>query len=173
NVRGRPSKLGVAGSNPAGVAKCGFFSAGLMRPGVAAFEGEIIRIGNTAPRGSFRRLKHLIGEAMALAIGDCLLLGVETQTELLTGVAGRGPAHQRLNRARLRQIEIERPGLGLGEARLHGGLGGLIYARGHDASLYGCRSGLATRRTTGRGGRIRTCDPLLPTQMRYRAAPRP
>ena len=25
----------------------------------------------------------------------------------------------------------------------------------------------------GRGGRIRTCDPLLPKQMRYRAALRP
>ncbi len=29
------------------------------------------------------------------------------------------------------------------------------------------------RRENGRGGRIRTCDPLLPKQMRYQAALRP
>ena len=30
-----------------------------------------------------------------------------------------------------------------------------------------------TRAKAGRGGRIRTCDPLLPKQMRYQAALRP
>ena len=32
---------------------------------------------------------------------------------------------------------------------------------------------LISRRYNGRGDRIRTCDPLVPNQMRYQAAPLP
>ena len=78
-------------------------------------------------------LEHLIGDAVALAIGDRLFLAGKAQAHLLAHVAGRGPAHQRLDLARLLGLEIEHPGLGLGEARLHGGLGRLVDACGHDA----------------------------------------
>jgi hypothetical protein len=36
-----------------------------------------------------------------------------------------------------------------------------------------CNSEFATFRKINRGGQIRTGDPLLPKQVRYRAAPRP
>ena len=76
-----------------------------MRPGLAAAEGEIVGIGDrTAHR--FLWLDHLVGDALALAIGDRLFLAVEVQRDLLLHVAGRGPAHQWLDRARLLGYEV-------------------------------------------------------------------
>src|SRR4029077_14015737 len=51
---------------------------GLVCPGVATPERKIIRVGDGAPfhRG---RLKHLVGNAMALAIGYRLFAGSEVQ----------------------------------------------------------------------------------------------
>src|ERR1700741_665149 len=40
-------------------------------------------------------------------------------------------------------------------------------------SDYGATASLASRAKAGRGGEIRTRDPLLPKQMRYQAAPHP
>jgi hypothetical protein len=64
----------------------------LVGPRVAAPEGKIIRIGYDA---SFyrRRFKDLIGNPLPLAIGNCLLLAIEAQAQLLAHVAGRGPTH--------------------------------------------------------------------------------
>src|SRR3954470_23370432 len=60
-----------------------------MRPGLAAAEREIVGIGHR-PAHRLLRLDHLIGDALALAIGDGLFLAVETQRDLLLHVAGRG-----------------------------------------------------------------------------------
>src|SRR4051812_20428446 len=101
-----------------------------MRPGLAAAEREIVGIGDrTAHR--FLRLDHLVGDALALAIGDGFLLAVEAQRDLLLHVAGRGPTHQRLDRARLLGLVVELPFLGLRPAGLHRVLGGLENACGH------------------------------------------
>ena len=78
-----------------------------------------------------RAFEHLIGDAPALAISDGLLLAVEAQAQLLAHVAGRGPAHQRLDPAGRLRLKIEHPVLGIGLAGLHGGLGRLVDARGH------------------------------------------
>ncbi len=105
-----------------------------MGPGVAPVEGEIVRIGHRAP-GDRLGFEHLVGDAVALAIGDRLVLAGKAQAHLLAHVAGRGPAHQRLDLARLLGLEIERPALGIGQPRLHGGLGRLIDACGHGTNL--------------------------------------
>jgi hypothetical protein len=44
-----------------------------MSPGVAALEGEIVRIEHQGARRALGR-EHLVGDAVALAIGDGLLL---------------------------------------------------------------------------------------------------
>src|SRR5579872_5907675 len=75
--------------------------------------------------------------AVALAIGDRFLGGVEAQVDLLSHVAGARPAHQRLDLARLFRLEIENPFFGLGAARLHGRLGRLIDSRKHACRLSG------------------------------------
>jgi hypothetical protein len=52
-----------------------------------------------------------------------------------------------------------------------------IYDLNCNWSYLKCTSGLGVSgmypRETGRGDKIRTCDPLLPKQMRYQAAPLP
>src|SRR5664280_2835349 len=101
-----------------------------VSPGVAALEREVVRIGHAVAHRR-RRLGHLIGDVMALAISDRLFLAGEAQALLLAHVARRGPAHQRFHRARRLGLEIERPVLGLGVTRLHGGPGWLVDARCH------------------------------------------
>src|SRR3979409_2161939 len=92
-------------------------TATLMGPGFDAPEREIVGVGG---RPAFRllRLDHLIGNALTLAIGYRLFLAVETKGDLLLHVAGRGPAHQRLDDARLLGFIVELPFLGDGGARL-------------------------------------------------------
>src|SRR5262245_27383777 len=104
-----------------------------MRPGIAAVEGEIVGVGDAAPH---RRLglKDLVGDAEAIAVGDRLLLSVETQLHLLAHVAGARPAHQRLDLARLFRLVVEHPFLGLGVAGLHRSLRRLVDACGHGPS---------------------------------------
>jgi len=57
------------------------FEGRLVRPGFAPLEGEIVGIGDGAARRRLR-LEHLIGDAFALAIGDCLFSIVEPQLHL-------------------------------------------------------------------------------------------
>src|SRR5262245_860301 len=104
-----------------------------MRPGIAAVEGEIVGIGDAVPH---RRvgLKDLVGDAVALAIGDRLLLSVEAQLHLLAHVTGTRPAHQRLDLARLFRLVVEHPFLGLGMAGLHRSPRRLVDACDHDPS---------------------------------------
>src|SRR3954451_4412833 len=104
-----------------------------MRPGAAALEGEIVGIGQSAPRRPRLRLEHLTGDAVALAISDRFLGAVELQVNLLAHVARTGPAHQRLDLARLFRLVIEHPFLGLAGAGLHRSLRGLVDAGRHDA----------------------------------------
>ena len=103
---------------------------GSVGPGVAALEGKIVRVRHDPP---FRRhtCGHLIGYASALAIGNGLLLAVEAQAQLLAHVPGRSPTHQRLDLTGRLRLKVEHPVLGIGLARLHGGLGWLVDARGH------------------------------------------
>jgi hypothetical protein len=81
---------------------------------------------------------------VALAIGHRFLLAGKAQPQLLAHVAGGGPAHQRLDFARLFRLEIEYPGLGIGKAGLHGGLGGLVDTCGHGTPDFGGHRILAT-----------------------------
>src|SRR6478672_511600 len=105
----------------------------LMGPGFAASKGEIVGICGLPPS---RRLgfDHLVWNALALAIGHRLFLGVESYRELLLHVAGGGPAHQRLDRARLFGIIVKLPFAGLGGPGLHRVFGGLKDACGHEWS---------------------------------------
>src|ERR1700692_3158227 len=103
----------------------------LMGPGLAAPECKIIGVGGlTAYR--CLRFNDLIGNALTLAIRHSVFLGVEAKGELLLHVARTGPAHQRLDRARLLGFIIELPFPGLGGPRLHRVFGGLKDACGHD-----------------------------------------
>src|SRR6185436_12807483 len=103
-----------------------------MRPGIAPVEGEIVGVGYDAARWRLG-MKNLIGDAVALAIGGRLLDGVEAQVHLLAHVARTGPAHQRLDLARLFRLVIEHPFLGLAGTGLHRSLRGLVDAGRHDA----------------------------------------
>jgi len=86
-----------------------------MSPGVTALEGKIVRVRHD---GSFQRygLSYLVRDPPALAIGNRRFLAVEVQAQLLAHVAGRGPAHQRLDLPRCFGFKIEHPGLGIGKA---------------------------------------------------------
>src|SRR3954451_7712062 len=106
-----------------------------MRPRAAALEGEIVGIRQSAARRRRLRLEYLARDAVALAIGDGFLGAVELQVNLLAHVARTGPAHQRLDLARLFGLVVEHPFLRLAGAGLHGSLRGLVDACRHDRSL--------------------------------------
>ena len=91
---------------------------------------EIIGIRNTLPPQR-RAFEYLIGNPVSLAIGDGFVLGVELKPQLLLHIARAGPAHQRLDRARLLWLVIQDPFLGLRRARLHRSAGRLVNPRGH------------------------------------------
>src|SRR6266545_2819701 len=121
-----------------------------MRPGFAALEGEIVGIGDGAVRRRLR-LYHLIGNAVAPAIGDRLLGAVEPQPHLLAHVARAGPAHQRLDLAGLLGLELKQPFLGLGGARLHRRSCGLVDACDrHAVPGFGSDSGQPSIKEAGR-----------------------
>src|SRR5258708_24533368 len=101
-----------------------------MGPGFAAPERKIVGIGDL-PLLGILRLDHLVGNALARAIGHRIFPGVEAQGELLLHVAGRGPAHQGFDRLGLLGLVIELPFPGFGPARLHRVFGGLKNACGH------------------------------------------
>src|ERR1700687_2611472 len=70
----------------------------LMGPGFGAPKCEIVGVGGSPARRHLR-FNHLIGNALALAIGHGFFLGVEVKGDLLLHVAGGGTAHQRLAHA--------------------------------------------------------------------------
>src|SRR5262245_28727212 len=84
-------------------------------PGTAARKGEIVGVGHAVP---FRLLgfSDLIGDAVALAIGDRFLFAVKAQPELALHITRTGPAHQRFDDAWLFRLIVEHPVLGLGLA---------------------------------------------------------
>src|SRR5499433_532569 len=126
----------------------------LVRPGIAAVDGEIVGVGDAAPLSGLG-VKDLIGDAVALAIRDRFLGSVEAQVHLLTHVARAGPAHQRLDLARLFRLVVEHPFLGLGCTGLHRGLRGLVDACDHGLSL-------ARARTTWSGQQDLNLRPGVP-----------
>jgi DNA-binding Lrp family transcriptional regulator len=115
---------------PGSAAQASSASKPLVRPRLDALEGEIVGVGGR-PAHRILGLDHLVGNALALAIGDRVFLGVEVQGELLLHVAGRGPAHQGLDRPGLLGLVIELPFPGHGPTRLHRVFGGLKNACGH------------------------------------------
>src|SRR4051812_42810049 len=98
-----------------------------MRPRPHAVELEIVGVGHRLAR-RLLGLLHAEREAGARRIGDRLLLAVEPQPDLLSGVAGAGPAHQRLDLARTILLELQQPQLAARGARLHRALGLLVDA---------------------------------------------
>src|SRR5262249_28811049 len=104
-----------------------------VRPQPAARVGEVVGIRHGAA-AVLLGLEHLVRNAVALAIGDRLLPGVEEQAELLLYVAGAGPAHERLDLARLLGFVVQHPFPGARRARLHRALRGLVDACQHGGS---------------------------------------
>jgi hypothetical protein len=129
-----------------------------MRPGGLAGRRKVFRIGSAATAG-FVRLVHEKGDFVAFAEILRRLGGGKVEPQLLARIRGCGIAHQRLDLARRLRLEFEHPFIGVCAARLHGVSGRLVNS---------CRHG--NPQTTGRSGRIRTCDPLVPNQMRYQTA---
>src|SRR5262245_6883803 len=66
--------------------------AALMRPRLLAAEAEILGIG-LAHRGARLRLGQAIGNAVALRVGDRLLLAGEGESQLGSHIARAGPTH--------------------------------------------------------------------------------
>src|ERR1700733_8236280 len=102
----------------------------LVRPRLAAPECKIVGVGGL-PAYMRLRFDDLVGNALALAISNSVFPGIEAKGQLLLHVAGTGPAHQWLDRARLLGLIIELPFPGLGGPRLHRVFGGLKDACGH------------------------------------------
>jgi hypothetical protein len=139
-----------------------------VRPGHLSVIAEVVGIGDPAPLRLFR-FDDAIGNAVAFGVVDRGLAGIEAQIDLLLHVARGGVAHHRVDRARNFRLIAKHPILGLGLAGLHCGLCGAVDPGRHDASAspLACSS---PESLIGRSGRIRTCDPLVPNQMRYQAA---
>ena len=105
---------------------------GSMRPGRAAVGGEILAIAAGADvRGAGVRLDHLVIQPMFARVILGLLAGLEAQADLALGVVAAGPAHQRVDLARIGGRKVQHPVLGAGGARLHGVAGGLVDADAH------------------------------------------
>src|SRR5262249_50334748 len=117
------------------------YGAPSMRPGIATVGGEIVGVRQAAAHGRLG-LEDLIGNAETLAVGDRFLRSVEAQLHLLTHITRTRPAHQRLDLARLFRLLVEHPFLGLGGARLHRSLRGLVDTRRHDRSLARSRTNM-------------------------------
>src|SRR5262249_5789553 len=98
-----------------------------------ALKGEVVGVRDDAAGRRFVR-GDLVGDPAPLAVGDCLLGGIELEPHLLAHVTGAGPAHQRLDLARLPGPVVEHPFLALGVTPLHRGLRGLVDAGNHDRS---------------------------------------
>src|SRR5262245_36661053 len=141
-----------------------------VRPGHAASESEIVRIRQAAAGRRVLSLEHLVGDAVALAIGDRLLLGVEVQPQLLFHVGRARPAHQWLDLARGFRLVVEHPALRVRGAGLHRRLGRLVDARDHGLARLQESAGLvgaagfepATWSTqNSRATRLRYAPPLV------------
>src|SRR5579864_3435670 len=124
-----------------------------MGPGAAPPGREIVRIGNARPAAGRLAFEHLVGNAFAVAIGDGLFFALEEQPQFLLHIARRGPAHQRLDQARLLRLVIQHPLLGLGGAGLHRGAGGLVNAGGHEVCNPSWRASETSAFAPNSGGR--------------------
>src|SRR5438477_6023412 len=94
-----------------------------MRPRNPAIESEVIRI-SLDDSARFFRLNELERDAVLGGVVDRLRRRLEGEPHLAVRIAGLGPAHEGVGNPGLRGLELKRPELGLGLARLHGGLGG-------------------------------------------------
>src|SRR5580698_8406047 len=121
----------------------------LVGPGATPGGGKIVRIGNTRALDGLA-VKDLVGDAVALAIGNRLFLGVEAQPDLLLHVARTGPAHERLDYRWLLRFVVQNPFLGVAGARLHRRARRFVDTSGHETGLcsandiqgiWGCQRG--------------------------------
>jgi hypothetical protein len=147
-----------------GVVRLGFRIVWSMRPecGTAIF--EIIGIGLlVGPYRSLRRYR--VSDAITLGIFLSFTLSRESKANLIFSIARR-PAHEGFSCGSVFAQEFKHPVLRLAFAGLHGVPGWFENA---------CRHGWLQMRVfrNGRGGGIRTRDPLRPRQVRYQTALRP
>src|SRR5690606_12629158 len=131
----------------------------LMGPGHLAIVAEVLRVCHL-PAAGFLRFLDAEGNAVALSVGDRFFLRRESQPDLALHVTRSGVAHERIDLARLLRLKLENPVTRLSLAGLHCCLGGAVDTSGHGNLV----------KIDGRSGRIRTCDPLIPNQVRYQAA---
>src|SRR5262249_39358663 len=106
---------------------------------------------------------------IALGIGDCSLPAGENKAYLLLRVLGRQPAHQWLGAWRRLGHKFEKPCI-VTLAGLHRVASGLVDSCGHPGATLISRQPAPGN---GRGGQIRTDDPLRPRQVRYQTALHP
>src|SRR5690554_5807867 len=117
-----------------------------MGPAVQAIGPEVLTVGLGADHPLARPLER-IHVSMPLGISDGLLLSLEPQPQLLARIAGRNPAHQRLDGPRCVGLEFQYPAFGQAAALLHRCLGKL-----EDAHLHGCFRSFYRRRLVGAAG---------------------
>src|SRR5258706_3215601 len=104
-------------------------------PGDLAIEAEIVGIGFRLG-GKFVRFEDLKRNRVLLRIGDGFVQRIEIQAHLLAHVRGSGPAHQRVDLASARGLELELPSLGAVLPRLHRVSCGLKDADQHGTLRY-------------------------------------
>ena len=142
----------------------------LVRPGLFAVGREIVRVGLLIALGLVR-LDQLVRDALALGIGHRLFLALELELDLAAHVGGGSPAHERIRLAGHFRGEFQHPVLHLAAAGLHGIACRTIDFRKHASLPFNpARHVRCEQAGNGRSGRIRTCDPLVPNQMRYQTA---
>ena len=107
----------------------------LMCPAADSAEFEVLRIGFRFQR-CLLRLVDAEGNATARGIGDGLLQARELHADLRSGVARTCPAHQRLDRPRGLRLVFQDPFAHARPSLLHGSLGGLVDAGGHEQSRH-------------------------------------
>lgn len=101
-----------------------------MRPGDDPVRGEVVGIRKRFAGDRFRLL-DAIRDAVALRIGDRLVLGVELELDLRLHVGRARPAHQRLDRTRNLGRVFQHPLVIFRPPRLGRRTGRKIDARGH------------------------------------------
>ena len=105
-------------------------------------------------------------------IGNGISLRIKPELHLLQRLVRTGPSHQRINRSGFLGRKLQKPAMRFRCSRLHGSFCWAAYPGGHGRSRFKFRfiGNAGSQCGNGRGCKIRTYDPLLPKQMRYRAA---
>ena len=148
----------------------------LVRPQPDATRFEIVGVRQPSTLFFGRPVLDVEHDAALLGESHGFLARIERHLDLHLGLGRPCPAHERLDLQRIGPFVFEQPGLCSGMTGLGGPAGRSIDASDGQALYLGGLQPVANRTDTpayhgnGRGSRIRTCDPLLPKQMRYQAA---